>query len=277
MTAAARVVDVRSTTPSVSLENERNRTTRSIRRGNDASRSDLGILWPTPTADRSTRYVEMLEQQQAQLVAGLQELYVRSLKADVWDGAGLAEVGSGQPLTHDILAHLGVLQQDRHGSTDPFEENFLALQQRLYERGAPPMLRHRSTSSGSESRAHSRLNSVSSRPTLTPPTPPSTGPLLSPSAVEAYFGSPPPPPPSAPPADEPAIGMPLSDLDRQAWSSTTFLDDSMDFLQKYQTATEPDGAEASSRGPDGAASGACLGSEWNDDEDFRAFFNRIVA
>lgn len=57
---------------------------------------------------RPKGYVEMLENQQDQLVWGLQEMYHRLHKASLWDDEPLEESG-GQPLTHGILAALGVL------------------------------------------------------------------------------------------------------------------------------------------------------------------------
>mgnify|MGYP001186182659 CR=1 FL=1 len=74
----------------------------------------------------------MLEQQQAQLVAGLQETYRRLVDANVWPGKPLSEA-SGQPLTHDILARLDLLEpkNDGSGEHEHFEEDCQKLQQRL--------------------------------------------------------------------------------------------------------------------------------------------------
>ena len=57
----------------------------------------------------------MLEQQQSQLVAGLQATYKRLQKAQVWNGPNLAEA-NGYPLTHDILAALDLLEVKNDGS-----------------------------------------------------------------------------------------------------------------------------------------------------------------
>ncbi|KAK5290209.1 Fluconazole resistance protein 1 [Exophiala xenobiotica] len=71
----------------------------------------------------------MLERQQVQLVAGLQELYKR------WPGATLRETSDGMPLTHDILERLGALRQNSNAKHDTFEDAFSGLQQRLIAEG----------------------------------------------------------------------------------------------------------------------------------------------
>ena len=63
----------------------------------------------------------MLENQQAQLVVGLQELYKRTQNGQGWTGAPLRETSQGLPLTHDILERLGALKQEGHNTTDVFE------------------------------------------------------------------------------------------------------------------------------------------------------------
>lgn len=66
-------------------------------------------------------YAEMLEKQHNQLVCGLQEMYQRLRKADLWDGEALDE-SSGRPLTHDILAALNFLEPNENGSDEEFIE-----------------------------------------------------------------------------------------------------------------------------------------------------------
>ncbi|KAF1347080.1 hypothetical protein BDV97DRAFT_371603 [Delphinella strobiligena] len=56
-------------------------------------------------------YVDVLERRQAQLVAGLQDTYHRLVAAHLWPGEELPQA-SGQPLVHDILAALHVLEVD---------------------------------------------------------------------------------------------------------------------------------------------------------------------
>ncbi|KAI9738360.1 MAG: hypothetical protein M1834_008861 [Cirrosporium novae-zelandiae] len=100
------------------------------------------------------KYVEMLEQQQAQLVAGLQEMYRRAQTGEGWPGTPLKEASGGSPLTHDILERLGALKHDSHSnapSPQHFEDDLSALQKKLIEGGASIMQRSdSSTDSDSE-------------------------------------------------------------------------------------------------------------------------------
>jgi len=82
-------------------------------------------------------YVEMLEQQQSQLVLGLQEMYRQLSAAQAWMGPPLSEA-SGHPLTHDILAALNLLEtkHDGTGEAETFEEDCQKLQGRLLADGA---------------------------------------------------------------------------------------------------------------------------------------------
>ncbi len=61
-------------------------------------------------------YVQMLERQHAQLIAGLQELYHRTQNGDGWTGPPL--VLGNQPLTHKLLEALGVLELDQWEDTE---------------------------------------------------------------------------------------------------------------------------------------------------------------
>lgn len=63
----------------------------------------------------------MLERQQAQLVAGLQEMYKRMKSGHGWIGA-LLDDAAGHPLTHDILESLGVLTKDGNGTAETAED-----------------------------------------------------------------------------------------------------------------------------------------------------------
>ena len=56
-------------------------------------------------------YAEMLEQQQAQLVSALTEMYYQLRKASAWEGPSLDE-SEGRPSTHDILSALDLLEVD---------------------------------------------------------------------------------------------------------------------------------------------------------------------
>lgn len=110
----------------------------------------------------------MLEQQQGQLVAGLQELYRRSLVGQSWSGPVLSEA-SGHPLTHDILSALHLLEPKNDGSDqmETFEEDVQKLQSRLIADGAGYMQRRGSISSDSDHSQHG-MSKSSSRGT--PPT-----------------------------------------------------------------------------------------------------------
>ncbi|KKZ66442.1 hypothetical protein EMCG_07834 [[Emmonsia] crescens] len=125
-------------------------------------------------------YVEMLEQQQAQLVTGLQSLYKLTLDGEGWPGDPLKESGNGHPLTHDILERLGALKQEGHSSDEPFEDDLQLAQKRLIANGAGFMQRQDS-SDGSESEHSPTFPSrpslfeapFSMNPNQFPPTPPS--------------------------------------------------------------------------------------------------------
>ncbi|KAL9600980.1 MAG: hypothetical protein Q9219_002802 [cf. Caloplaca sp. 3 TL-2023] len=97
-----------------------------------------------------TRYVEMLEQQQAQLVNALQELYKRITNNEGWEGDILDNSLNGHPLTHDILERLGALRIDGHPSPGRFEENTDVLQQKLLADGAVHIKRQLSPDSDSD-------------------------------------------------------------------------------------------------------------------------------
>lgn len=97
----------------------------------------------------------MLEQQQSQLVAGLQETYRRLVTAQAWPGSPLTE-HNGNPLTHDILARLDLLEFKEDGSSEMefFEEDCQKLQERLVSDGAPFVGRRGSFSSESDHGDH---------------------------------------------------------------------------------------------------------------------------
>lgn len=83
------------------------------------------------------RYVEMLEQQQQQLVGGLQVLYDIVINEKGWKGAPLKKSKNGYPLTHDILERLRVLKTDSDMDIEEggFEEDLEALRKRLAAKG----------------------------------------------------------------------------------------------------------------------------------------------
>merc|ERR1711939_14573 len=175
-------------------------------------------------------YVEMLENQQAQLVTGLQELYKRMQNGQGWDGSPLKETSNGVPLTHDILEHLGALQQDGHNTTDAFEEDLNALQQRLVASGAGMMQREASHDGSSESAPSPVYDSGPQKPHFTnpfglnqlPPTPPNRSPYpqsartMHPSKANTYPQT-----------------VPHSNL---SWTTPApDFDDGMDFINQYDS------------------------------------------
>jgi hypothetical protein len=148
------VVVVRLITLSVSSERGKSRKTKYIPKGMSPSRVSMVV------ADLN-RYVEMLEQQQTQLVAGLRELYTRLQRGESWPGQPLREASGGHPLTHDILERLDLLHSsnDNGSNYEGFEEDCNRMQQKLLERGAPFTRRRGSVSSDSE---HGQTSSNSS-------------------------------------------------------------------------------------------------------------------
>lgn len=129
-------------------------------------------------------YVEMLENQQAQLVVGLQELYKRTKNGQGWTGSPLKEGSQGIPLTHDILERLGALKQEDQHNSETFEEDLHALQNRLIASGATMMQRESSHDGSSDSAPSPAYEPVQPRPMFSnpfssnqyPPTPPSQSP-----------------------------------------------------------------------------------------------------
>ena len=97
----------------------------------------------------------MLEQQQSQLVSGLQEMYQRLFNGQRWPGPKLEE-SSGHPLTHDMLAALNLLEtkHDGSGELETFEKDCQKLQSRLLADGAGYMHRRGSIISDSEHSQH---------------------------------------------------------------------------------------------------------------------------
>jgi hypothetical protein len=176
-------------------------------------------------------YVEMLENQQSQLVTGLQELYKRTQNGHGWIGSPLKETSHGAPLTHDILERLGALKQDGHTTGDVFEEDLTLMQQRLIANGAGFMARETSSDSDSEAGQSPMFEQIPPKPAFTdpfsmhsfPPTPPNQSPYPQaartvPSKMQSY---------SQPRMDQASMNTHL--LHRQTWGpSSNGFDDSMD-------------------------------------------------
>ena len=172
----------------------------------------------------------MLENQQAQLVTGLQELYKRIQNGQGWVGSPLKETSHGAPLTHDILERLGALKQDGHATGEIFEEDLTLMQRRLIANGAGFMPRDTSSDSDSETAPSPMFEQIPQKPVFTdsfslhsfPPTPPNQSPFprnarTVPSKVQTY---------SQPRIDQTGMNP---QLHRQSWGpSSGRFDDSMD-------------------------------------------------
>ncbi|KAI9747249.1 MAG: hypothetical protein M1815_004395 [Lichina confinis] len=228
-------------------------------------------------------YVEMLEQQQAQLVSGLQELYRRIVAGERWIGPLLEDGGAGDglPRTHDILHQLGALRLDTlagdEASSAPFEEDFFVLQRRLYESGAPPMLRHRSLSLESEADrpsprgAAAPAAAASLRTTAESPDGHNSFPLTPPSKT----GLP------APLEIPTTHATALRDTTSASSSSSTlrghwpYVIPVMDFLDQYSPTSALEHVAPHGQGSC-AGGGPCLGQEWQDEAEFKALFGDVV-
>lgn len=105
----------------------------------------------------------MLEQEQAHLVVGLQELYRRIKGTPHWLGPPLKELSNGQPLTHDILERLGVFELDEHRCSETCEEHPNLTQQRLIA-GVPGSLQRQDLPGcGSDSSHSTTSESIASK------------------------------------------------------------------------------------------------------------------
>jgi hypothetical protein len=182
-------------------------------------------------------YVEMLEQQQAQLVAGLRELYARMQNGQGWPGQPLPTSHGGHPLTHDILERLDVLHLQTEGGQyyEGFEEDCGRMQQKLLEQGARLTHRRGSISSNSDHDHTSSPSSNGDPPTSRPlnriPDPfalnnaPPTPPQLSPFPTQAQIAK---TEPLSPQIFMNAGVLDPSALDRSSWIQETIMTDDMD-------------------------------------------------
>ncbi|KAA6409019.1 MAG: C6 transcription factor [Lasallia pustulata] len=111
-------------------------------------------------------YVEMLEQNHAQLVNGIQELYARAVGGQAWVGPPLKILPNGHPHIHDILESLGALKRDSRSGSAMFEEDLEVLQQKLYASGAGLMHQHDSPESDTD-QAASSMSGIEAPPSKT--------------------------------------------------------------------------------------------------------------
>lgn len=93
-------------------------------------------------------------------------------KGERWTGPKLSET-NGHPLTHDILATLGLLEMkhDGSGELEQFEDDVDKIQSRLIAEGASYVRRRGSISSESDhsQHGHSKLSSLGTPPVTKPP------------------------------------------------------------------------------------------------------------
>lgn len=231
------------------------------------------------------RYVEMLENQQSQLVAGLHELYKRVQNGQGWAGSPLKETSHGGPLTHDILESLGALKQENHSESDRFEEDLSAMQQRLLSSGAGYMQRSNSTDSDSETDQSPIFEHMPSRlPEMTnpfasnrfPPTPPTISPYMRSASTSSAPGH----LRFSPQSIAPQSAMNPALLQRSAWSQplqqALGFDDNMDFINRFETMPY---LEALSPQMFQQNMNACLPTrDWPEDtEEFSKYLNGAMA
>lgn len=225
-------------------------------------------------------YVEMLESQQAQLVAGLQELYKRTQNGQGWTGAPLKETSHGMPLTHDILERLGALKQDGHATNDTFEEDLSVLQRKLIADGAGFMQRQPSHESHSDSAPSPIYEPVAQRPNFTnpfsmnqfPPTPPNQSPY--PQNARAI-----------PPTKSNTYPHTTTTQSNLSWNTPApEFDDSMDFISQFESPMMDSAIDLTSFPPTmfqdqivPAAINPCLTmKDWAGQEDFQRYFNTTM-
>ena len=222
----------------------------------------------------------MLEQQQTQLVAGLQELYRRTQDGKGWEGARLKESIHGFPLTHDILERLGALKPGTSISEpQQFEEDLELLQRRMLANGAG-FIQRTPSDSGSDSGHSPAFEQVPQHVPFTnpftlnklPPTPPCQSPFphnVSP-AFELNDGR------ESHPLSSPKILDPSS-LQRQMWpESGMILDDNINATDQYDS---PVNIETMSNAfdtvqmPTGTIAPYLSMRDWNQDVDFQRYFS----
>ncbi len=242
-----------------------------------------------PITLTTSSYVELLEQQQAQLVHGLQELYRRTQTGQGWLGTPLPDSEGGHPLTHDILERLGAFKSDGRGERESFEEDVNILQQMLIEDGSGFLQRQESADSDSErgqtptpylelpSLEPSCFNDPFSSTQLLP-TPPmeradprsdytsSTTPMTSPIS------------PTQKTQVDTRTSMDLAALQAQDWVTPIIYEENMDLIQQLEVPTmrqDISGDYPRQLMTMNAINPRMAAPEWNED-DFSAFLNPTI-
>ena len=216
----------------------------------------------------------MLENQQAQLVTGLQELYRRSQSGQGWTGPALKEGSNGAPLTHDILDRLGALKQENCNSPEEFEEDLTAMQQRLIASGAGFVHRDNMSDTSSEVDQSPYFEQFSAK-----------SPLFSETFSFTQF---PPTPPNQSPYPRTARTVPApsrhqssrqtSVITAPTWtpSNNNGFDDNMNFINKFDPNADYSGLPPQmfqNAMAMHAMNPTLAMKDWADEEDFQRFFN----
>ena len=263
-----RVVVAKPITRSASSASAKSPTTKYILRGRlSAARFHIGA-----STDAQSSYVEMLENQQSQLVSGLQELYRRTQNGQGWIGSSLKETNNGAPLTHDILERLGALKQDTHDSTEPFEEDLNLMQQRLIANGAGFVARDNMSDTSSEIDQSPMFEQMPSKSsffsesfsfTQLPPTPPNSSPY--PRTARTV------------PASKSQAARHSSASAGMSWNpAVNGFDDNMTFLTKFDPSLEfnalPPQMFQNAMSMNGMNPTLPM-KDWGEEEDFQRFFN----
>lgn len=224
----------------------------------------------------------MLEQQQAQLVAGLQELYRRTQNGQGWKGPPLKESSNGTPLTHDILERLGALRSRRHNvEAEHFEEDLNSLQQRLLANGAGFLQRTPSDSSSDAclsptfsqgSRKPSKRDPLSF--SKLPPTPPTYSPFPEHASPTLSVDSP----------NEnysPSLQKVVNDglQQHQVWASSNMVIDTPDAVNQFESPLDFDAMPSLSHTsaiPNGTIAPSLSMRDWNREVDFHRYFTTAM-
>ena len=222
----------------------------------------------------------MLEQQQSQLVTGLQELYRRSQSGQGWVGDPLKEGDQGNPLTHDILERLGSLKQDGRTSNESFEEDLDQMQRSLIANGAGFMQREASSDGGSDDTPSPIFDQLHQKPLFTdpfaisrfPPTPPNQSPYPRSARMNSSTKA----QNLAQQTSMQSVMNPAL-LQQQAWNhSPVAFDDNMDFLNRFESPASFDAMSphfSQSHLPLGTMNPCLAMRDWAEEDDFQKFFN----
>ena len=223
----------------------------------------------------------MLEQQQAQLVAGLQELYRRTQNGQGWEGPPLKESSHGTPLTHDILERLGALRSRRHNvKAEHFEEDLNSLQRRLLANGAGLLQRTPSDSSSDAGLSPTFSQGSRKPPTIDPlsfsklpPTPPTYSPFPQHASPTLSVDS--------PNENQTPLQKVMDEglQQHQVWASSNMVIDTADAVNQFESPIDFDAMPSLSHTstiPNGTIAPCLSMRDWNRDVDFHRYFTTAM-